>query len=119
MTFEFFWCYDALFSTLTRLTHPPGPIGTPLADCKGAAGIRILNTSDDKLFDNEGLPLGLHPKTALLFRDAYGKAVPAARIASAERWLAEHREHHLRDEGMKITAYFYTIEMSRGVVEVS
>ena len=102
MTFEFFWCYDALFSTLTRLTHPPGPIGTPLADCKGAAGIRILNTSDDKLFDNEGLPLGLHPKTALLFRDAYGKAVPAARIASAERWLAEHREHHLREEGMKI-----------------
>lgn len=102
MTFEFFWCYDALFSTLTRLTHPPGPIGTPLADCKGAAGIRILNTSDEKLFDNEGLPLGLHPKTALLFRDVYGKAVPAARIASAEKWLAEHREHHLRDEGMKI-----------------
>ena len=53
---EFIWCYDAIFSVLTRTSQPPGPVGTPLdPNGDGAVGIFVLNNADGKLFDPSGM----------------------------------------------------------------
>ena len=45
MHFEHIWCYDAVFSTLTRAMEVPGPVGASLAARAGCAGIVVMNNA--------------------------------------------------------------------------
>jgi hypothetical protein len=102
MHFEHIWCYDAVFSTLTRAMEVPGPVGASLAARAGCAGIVVMNNARGDFFDCEKLALGLHPKTALRFKSKYAKDVPVARLQSAEAWVREHKAFHLQREAHEL-----------------
>ena len=102
MHFEHIWCYDAVFSTLTRAMEAPGPVGDSLAARAGCAGIVVMNNARGNFFDCESLALGLHPKTALRFKAKYSKDVPVARLQSAEMWVRDHKAFHLQREAHEL-----------------
>lgn len=103
-TFEKIWCYDAVFSSLTRAMEPPGRIGEDLSLRTGCSGILALNDPDGSFYDEDGMALGLHPKTALRFHELYGKPVPEGRLRSAQAWLDKHKQFHLDAEAHAIEA---------------
>ena len=96
--FEYVWCFDSIFSSLTRAMEPPGPVGEPILGRKGCFGVRVLKNERGDFYNPTGLALGLHPKTALRWRDVYGKAVPEERLRTAEEWLVKHKRFHLSIE---------------------
>jgi len=40
--FEYVWCFDSIFSALTRAMEPPGPVGAPIVGRRGCFGVRVL-----------------------------------------------------------------------------
>ena len=109
MSWEMLWDYDACFSALTRAMEPPVAVGAPLDHVNGAVGLMYVHPDvDAKMFDPEGMALGLHPKTAVRFKDVYNKEVPEQRMTSARKWLEDHNAFHIGQEDSKLAREVHT-----------